>query len=361
MAQLGGLDLNGTGLVPIASLVSIWNELHELYARPDEQLDETLSSHQMEQAMRWLSENCSDEMPPTRCPDRRSLGLVSRNYRRKLFDPIELAKMQCTSLDPYDPLSCKNPKRTAKKLLDPVSGGWKEIEEQVELDFKSYRRALDLYLFSELAVGNLMYPVEPGQQPFMTMADKIKYETILQDHGFDPPVKRRMELADLMKAEKTLRTHLMQELKNGCNWKQALKNLAVHIQTTFRLQTVTVHDTKAQQEAEKRQKEVSSLKTTVSQLQNQLKSLQSRTKSQDTGGGNRDQSYGRWKGGKGDKKGKGDNPYLQKDKDGTYYCRRKNMNKEHDEKACKYLHHCNWLACDFPGGRSKCPGAYTHK
>ena len=105
------------------------------------------------------------------------MNLLQKNYRTKRYEPIDLRKMPSNSIDPFDLMSKNNLKPPAhgRYILSAQDGTYHKLEELNDLELKSFRRAIDLYLWVELTVGNLMHPREPPLHPYFTMADKINY------------------------------------------------------------------------------------------------------------------------------------------------------------------------------------------
>ena len=192
------------------------------------------------------------------------------------------------------------------------------------------------------------------------MADKVSYETHLARFGFDPAVRLRMELPHLKAAEIHVRTHIMQLIKEGDCWRDALQKLAVMIEMKFQLKSemATVELTNAQ-------KEVAQLKGVVKQMQQKQESMQQKLargfaqgkgkgkgKGKDKGDGKG--AYGRWQDHKDfPRGGTKDHAYcpdfLQTHpQKGDPFCRKYNRGVPHDAKDCqakKYLHECSWKNC----------------
>lgn len=227
LAGLAGLNTDGEGVVPLAALLAVWRELSERYENKTENPDEAMASVMVDRSLELLSKKLNAALPPYRTPCAVSLQAVNRNYKAHKFECVDLRKMRAMGIDAFDPLSHKNRKKDCDKVYVINSEG-KHVpveEEGPELDLKCFRRAMDLYLFCELSVGNLCNPKGPGEPDHMTPADKIFYETLLQRYGFDPPPRVRMDL-DLLKCnEVKLRANIFIQFKDGHTWATALNRL----------------------------------------------------------------------------------------------------------------------------------------
>lgn len=342
LAQLGNLDLKGEGVVPVANMLSVWRELHDLYIDRNDAPDESLAQIQVEQAIRLLETKFELVLPPYRMPSSGSMNLVDKNYRGRKYDVVDVRKMRCMFNDPNDPLSYRNKKDLqGKRFIQGADGAYHELDDPQELDFKAFRRAHDLYLFCELAVGNLANPKDLGQPLHMTMVDKIEYETWLMMFGYDPSWKTRMNFESLISAEYHCRAALFVELRKGKTWGEGLATLKSLFQSKFFLKSITSDDHKYKEQADKAQKEMNRIK-------NELENVRAIANAAKVKAGKGSDSYGRWSagGGGGGGGGGGADQYIQKDKTGKYYCRLKNRGIEHDESTCQYLHECNWKACN---------------
>ena len=94
------------------------------------------------------------------------MNLLQKSYRAQRYETMDLRKMCSNSIDAFDPLSFRNRKSPhEKRYLHGDDGTLHLIEELAELDMKAFRRAIDLYLWAELTVGNLCHPRDATQHP----------------------------------------------------------------------------------------------------------------------------------------------------------------------------------------------------
>ena len=225
-------------------------------------------------------------------------------------------------------------------------------------------------LTTELGAGNLANPVTPeelrlGKRRHMLMRDKIRYETFLQQFGFDPPKKYRMDFALLAHNEVLVRTKLMLLLKQGHNWGSAMDTMQVTLETHFFLKNPYTDEEKTAKKVEA----LAAQNKALMDAQNSLKAKLAQKGTKGAGkGGPKGDKKGSWQGGYG-AWGTGNQAsqyqpyaptmqYLEKDTaTGKYYCRKLNRNVPHDASQCQYLHQCSWLHCP---NRATCPGAYMH-
>ena len=364
LTQLAELDLRGApvagsgivGVVEIANLLACWQDLRDIHTDKASEGDDALASMQVQQAIDILNDKFGLELPPYRMGTAIAMNLVMKNYKRLIYDVVDLRKMRCMSLNPFDPLSYKNKKEDHQLAHYWGRDGQVHTKEEYqELDFKSFRRAVDIYLFIELAVGNMANPKQAGELPHMTHTDKIVWETFLMQFGFDPPVRVRMEFEHLVFAEYHCRAALMLLFKHGHTWATAVAKLQSKLEAKFMLRMETTTEPEEVRKMKQMQNELNRQKEELARVK---KTAANRSKG----------SWDRWspyestnKGDKGGKKGggKGDGYFLEKcPTTGTAYCRRKNLNQPHDESNCQYLHQCNWSKCP---DRTTCEGAFKHK
>ena len=347
----------------MAQLLSVWQSLSERYSERKDVPDEAAAQAVIEEAFNILT-TLGIKLDPYLQPDAVSLNIVQKNYRSKRYEAVDVNRFKSNSMDPGDILSKQNRKKLTDHRMVQVAGAppgeWTPIETVECLDLKAYRRAMDLYLWSELTVGNMCHPKQPGQHPHFTMADKVCYECHLARFGFDPSVKWRMELPHLKSAEIYVRTHIMQLVKDGDCWRDALQKLAVMIEMKFQLKSelASVDLTQAQ-------KDIASLKGVVKQLEQKNQSMQQKLarvpkgKGKGKGAGKGDGAgkgggYGRWQDHKDFPKGGTDKngycpDFLQTHpQTGDPFCRKYNRGVPHDAAECKtkkYLHQCSWKNC----------------
>ena len=360
LAQLAGIELNGPGVVQVAQLMSVWQSLSERYSERKDVPDEAAAQAVIEEAFNILT-TLGIKLDPYLQPDAVSLNIVQKNYRSKRYEAVDVNRFKSNSMDPGDILSKQNRKKLTDHRMVQVAGAppgeWTPIETVENLDLKAYRRAMDLYLWAELTVGNMCHPKQPGQHPHFTMADKVCYETHLARFGFDPSVKWRMELPHLKSAEIYVRTHIMQLVKEGDCWRDALQKLAVMIEMKFQLKSEV-----ASVDLTQAQKDIASLKGVVKQLEQKNQSMQQKLarmpkgkgKGKGKDGAGKGGGYGRWQDHKDFPKGGTDKhgycpDFLQTHpQSGDPFCRKYNRGVPHDAEECKkkkYLHQCSWKNC----------------
>ena len=371
-AQLAGIELNGVGVVQVAQLLTVWQALAERYTQQKDIPDEAAAQVVVEQAHSMLAE-LGMNLHPYLQPDAVSLNIVLKNYRSKRYEAVDVQKFKSNSMDPGDPLSYRTrQKKTDKRFVQvpDAPGQWTQLDHEECLDLKQYKRAMELFMWAELTVGNMCHPKQDGEHPHFTLADKVSYETHLARFGFDPAVRLRMELPQLKAAEIHVRSHIMQLIKAGNNWRDALQKLSMMIEQKFQLKSelATVEITTAQ-------KEVALLKGQIKQMQQKQDSMQQKLarafvrnkgggkgknggKGGGKGGGGRG-GYGAWRGEDAwqhpdaPKGGTAKHPYctdfLQTHpQTGDAFCRKYNRGVPHDDKDCKakkYLHQCSWKDC----------------
>ena len=229
LATLGNLDLSSDGAVPVAALMGVWKELHDRYTDRADNPEESLSSYLTTQVQELLEKKFLTRLPPYRQPCGVSLQLVNKNYRGQKYEVVPIHKMRCKGMDDFDPLSHKNRAKHCDKRYYTGEDGklHQEAEDDIELDLKSYRRAMDIYLWCEMSVGNLLNPAVEGGSDHMRLIDKLDYETMLQRFGFDPPPRVRMDLGLLKANEIKLRAHMFLLFADGHTWGSALAKLEV--------------------------------------------------------------------------------------------------------------------------------------
>ena len=81
LATLGGLDLTGAGVVPVASTMSVWKELSERYSERQDATDEAIASIMIERASTLPERDYQLNLHPYRQPCAVSLNFLQKNYR----------------------------------------------------------------------------------------------------------------------------------------------------------------------------------------------------------------------------------------------------------------------------------------